>query len=51
MGDRAWDDRLANVLVDEHPAAYKDIHQVMADQADLVTVLHELHQVVNLKGT
>jgi tRNA-splicing ligase RtcB len=51
MAGRAWDDRLADVLVDEHPSAYKDIKQVMADQADLVTVLHELHQVVNLKGT
>jgi hypothetical protein len=24
---------------------------VMADQADLVEIVHELHQVVNLKGT
>ena len=27
-------------LLDEIPAAYKDIDQVMADQADLVQVLH-----------
>jgi hypothetical protein len=28
-----------------------DIDQVMADQADLVTVLHTLHKVLNYKGT
>ena len=38
-------------LVDEHPDACKPSAQVMADQADLVEVVHELHQVVNLKGT
>ena len=37
--------------VDEIPAAYKDIDQVMADQADLVEVLHTLRQVLNYKGT
>jgi RNA-splicing ligase RtcB len=41
----------AGALLDEIPAAYKDIDQVMADQADLVTVLHTLHQVLNYKGT
>jgi tRNA-splicing ligase RtcB len=51
MAGRAWDDSLADQLVDEHPDAYKPIAQVMADQADLVEVVHELHQVVNLKGT
>ena len=30
---------------------YKDIDQVMADQPDLVTVDHALHQVLNYKGT
>ena len=38
-------------LIDEIPAAYKDIDQVMADQSDLVEVLHTLHQVLNYKGT
>ena len=39
-------------LVDEHPDACKPCTaRVMADQADLVEVVHELHQVVNLKGT
>jgi tRNA-splicing ligase RtcB (3'-phosphate/5'-hydroxy nucleic acid ligase) len=51
MAGRAWDDTMAESLVDEHPDAYKPIAQVMADQADLVEVVHELHQVVNLKGT
>ena len=51
MGERTWDADLADQLVDEHPEAYKDIRQVMADQADLVEVVHELHQVLNLKGT
>ena len=51
MAGRAWDDTLADQLVDEHPDAYNPIAQVMADQADLVEVVHELHQVVNLKGT
>lgn len=51
MGERAWDTALASALVDEHPDAYKDVRQVMADQADLVEVVHELHQVLNLKGT
>ncbi|MDQ1444769.1 MAG: hypothetical protein QOI20_1233 [Acidimicrobiaceae bacterium] len=41
----------AEALLDEIPAAYKDIDQVMADQDDLVTVLHTLHQVLNYKGT
>ena len=52
MADLAWDDAMAKKLVDEHPDAYKPIAQVMADQADLVDVVHELHQVVHWsKGT
>lgn len=50
MGDRTWLADRAAKLVDEHPEAYKDISQVMRDQADLVTVRHELRQVVNYKG-
>lgn len=37
-------------FVDEIPDAYKDIDVVMADAADLVTVEHELHQIINVKG-
>jgi RNA-splicing ligase RtcB len=51
MGSRSWQDRSAEDLVDEHPAAYKDIDRVMADQADLVEVVHTLRQVLNYKGT
>ena len=38
-------------FLDEIPAAYKDIDQVMADAADLVRVRHTLRQLVNVKGT
>ncbi len=51
MGTRSWQDGHAEDLVDEHPAAYKDIDQVMADQADLVEVVHTLRQILNYKGT
>lgn len=50
MVGQSWNDRDADKLVDEHPSAYKDIDQVMADQADLVTVQHTLRQVFNYKG-
>ena len=50
MAGRTWNEAQADALVDEHPAAYKDIDQVMADQADLVTVQHTLRQVFNYKG-
>ena len=51
MAGKTWLSKRAASLVDEIPAAYKDIDQVMADQADLVEVLHTLHQVLNYKGT
>jgi tRNA-splicing ligase RtcB (3'-phosphate/5'-hydroxy nucleic acid ligase) len=51
MGDRTWNADKAAVLLDEHPQAYKDIDQVMADQADLVEIQHTLRQVFNYKGT
>lgn len=37
-------------VLDEIPAAYKDIDQVMANQSDLVEVVHTLKQVVCVKG-
>ncbi len=37
-------------FVDEHPQAYKDIDQVMADAQDLVKIRHTLRQIVNVKG-
>jgi tRNA-splicing ligase RtcB len=51
MAGKVWLAGRADALVDEIPSAYKDIDQVMADQADLVEVLHTLHQVLNYKGT
>ncbi|MGF1603325.1 MAG: RtcB family protein [Thermosynechococcaceae cyanobacterium] len=42
--------RLDSEVLDESPAAYKDIDQVMAAQTDLVDVVHSLRQVVNVKG-
>lgn len=37
-------------VLDESPAAYKDIDAVMASQADLVEIVHTLHAVVCVKG-
>ena len=37
-------------VIDETPAAYKDIDKVMAAQSDLVEVVHTLKQVVCVKG-
>jgi tRNA-splicing ligase RtcB len=51
MAGKTWLKGRAAALVDEIPSAYKDIDEVMADQADLVEVLHTLHQVLNYKGT
>jgi tRNA-splicing ligase RtcB len=50
MEGKMWLSEHATELLDEIPSAYKDIDQVMADQADLVSVVHTLHQVVNVKG-
>lgn len=37
-------------VVDEIPAAYKDIDEVMENQKDLTEVVHVLRQIVNVKG-
>lgn len=37
-------------VVDEIPGAYKDIDTVMANQSDLVDIVHRLKQVVCVKG-
>ena len=42
--------RLDGGVLDESPAAYKDIDAVMAAQSDLVEVVHTLRQVVCVKG-
>jgi tRNA-splicing ligase RtcB len=42
--------RLDDDVIDESPAAYKDIGAVMEAQSDLVRIVHRLRQVVNVKG-
>lgn len=42
--------RESDVFLDEIPAAYKDIDQIMEDAKDLVTIKHTLRQIVNVKG-
>lgn len=42
--------RKDKAVVDEIPAAYKDIHDVMAHQQDLIEVVHTLKQVLCIKG-
>ena len=42
--------RLISEVLDETPAAYKPIDDVMAAQSDLVDIVHTLRQVVCVKG-
>ena len=42
--------RKDNAVIDELPAAYKDVAAVMAAQSDLVDVVHTLKQVLCVKG-
>ena len=42
--------RDTDAFIDEIPAAYKDIDQVMADAADLVDIQRTLRQLINVKG-
>lgn len=42
--------RDTETFLDEIPAAYKAIDQVMADASDLVSIVHTLRQIVNVKG-
>ncbi len=55
MADKAWNGKgragSSEQLLDEDPRADKDIGKVMANQADLVTIDHELRQILNYKGT
>jgi tRNA-splicing ligase RtcB len=37
-------------VLDESPAAYKPAEAVIAAQADLIEVVHELKQIVCVKG-
>lgn len=42
--------RVDKEVLDESPAAYKDINKVMAAQEDLVDILYTLKAVLNIKG-
>lgn len=42
--------RASEAFIDEIPAAYKSIDQVMQDASDLVAVRHKLRQLINVKG-
>lgn len=48
MGNVVWGE--SDAFLDEHPNAYKPIDQVMRDADDLVEIVHELRQIVNVKG-
>jgi len=51
MEGRAWNRDRAGALLDEIPDAYKDLAQVMADQADLVEAEHSMREILNYKGS
>ena len=42
--------RKDKAVIDETPRAYKSIDAVMAAQRDLVDVVHELRQILCVKG-
>jgi tRNA-splicing ligase RtcB (3'-phosphate/5'-hydroxy nucleic acid ligase) len=42
--------RKDSAVLDEIPGAYKSIDEVMANQTDLVEVVHTLKQVLCVKG-
>jgi tRNA-splicing ligase RtcB len=48
MAGVAWGE--SDAFLDEHPNAYKPIDVVMRDADDLVEIVHELRQIVNVKG-
>lgn len=50
MAGIAWNEQ-PDALLDEHPEAYKDLGEVMANQQDLVRPLHRLRCILNYKGT
>ncbi|MCL1801221.1 MAG: RtcB family protein, partial [Promicromonosporaceae bacterium] len=48
MGDIEF--RRTSAFIDEIPAAYKPIDQVMEDSEDLVEIRHQMSQIINVKG-
>ena len=51
MKGKAWNRERAGALLDEIPDAYKDLAQVMANQADLVVPEHTMREILNYKGS
>lgn len=51
MAGKTWDEKAAVKLIDEDPRSYKNIVEVMEAQKDLTSIKHELHQILNYKGT
>jgi hypothetical protein len=51
MGTSAWQAAEAASLLDESPEAYKPIDAVMADQAELVEIEHELRGLANVRSS
>jgi len=45
-----WDSSHADRVKDEAPMAYKDLGEVMRNQASLVDVVHHLQPMLNMKG-
>ena len=45
-----YDERMADKLRDEAPAAYKDIRAVLRAQKELVKVTRTLRPILNYKG-
>ena len=50
LTNRGVECRKDDAVLDELPSAYKNIDEVMANQADLVEVVHTLKQVLCVKG-
>lgn len=50
MNNKAWLKNKGKDLLDEHPYAYKDINEVMANQIDLVKIDYRLEAILNYKG-
>jgi tRNA-splicing ligase RtcB len=50
MSGKQWNADAAGKLLDEHPRAYKNIEEVMANQKDLVQIDEKLTQILNYKG-
>jgi tRNA-splicing ligase RtcB (3'-phosphate/5'-hydroxy nucleic acid ligase) len=44
------DERRARLLVEEAPSAYRDVREVLEDEADLVKPMVRLEPMVVLKG-